>query len=205
MDGQEYLNQISATNRPAQKSKNGILSSKFFLVGAIGVVALIIIVVIGLALGGGGKGGEKNLSHALYLHLNNTAEEIQEFQSSVKSSELRSSGASLNGILVDTSSKLESYLKEKSDFKDKDISKNIVSDADLAKDELYNTLFEAKINGNLDRIFAHTMAYEITMFMTEENKLINTTKSEDLQNILKTSYDSLDNLYAKFNEFSETK
>lgn len=204
MDGQEYLNQISAKNRPAQKTRGGIFKSKFFLVGAIGVVVLIIIVVIGMALGSG-KGNDKSLSYALYLHLNNTAEEIEEFQPNVKSSDLRSSSASLKGVLDNTKSELESYLSDKYDFKEKDINKNVVSEADSAKDEMYNTLFEAKINGNLDRIFAHEMAYEIMMFKTEENKIIKVTKSEDLSDLLKKSYDSLDNLYAKFNEFSETK
>ena len=62
MQGQEYLNQISASNRPVKKSKmNSILSSKLFMGGMIAVVALIVIINIGSILIGN-KGGEKNNS-----------------------------------------------------------------------------------------------------------------------------------------------
>ena len=56
MEGQEYLNQISADNRPVKTSKmSGIFSSKFFWVGVIGIALLIIIIIIGAALGGNKK------------------------------------------------------------------------------------------------------------------------------------------------------
>ena len=53
MQGQEYLNQISASNRPVKQSKlTNILSSKLFIGGMIALVALIIIMIIGSVLGG---------------------------------------------------------------------------------------------------------------------------------------------------------
>ena len=205
MDGQQYLNQISEETRPVAKSggKKGILRSKFFLVGAIGIVLLILIIIIGSAIGSN-KGGEKNLSYALKLHLDNTAEVVQEYQPSVKSSELRSNSASLYGVLTNTSRDLTSYLEEKYDFKDKDISKSMLEEAELAKDGLDSELFEAKINGILDRIYAHKMAYEISLITSEEAKLIKSSSNEALTNLLNTSYESLTNLYDKFSDFSET-
>ena len=112
MEGQDYLNQISANNRPMQKQQKGILSSKFFLVGAIGLGALIIIIIIG-ALVNGNKGGEKNLSFALKLHLDNTSSVIEEYQPNVKSSSLRSSSASLDSVISDTNSKLTDFVTAK--------------------------------------------------------------------------------------------
>jgi hypothetical protein len=96
-------------------------------------------------------------------------------------------------------------LNEKYDYKEKDANKNLVEEATLSKDGLEADLFEAKINGNLDRIYAHKMAYEISLFMNEETKLINTTKNSDYKEILTKSYNSLDNLYDSFSNFSETK
>lgn len=209
MDGQQYLQQISESSRPAPKGgKKGrlgrILSSKFFMIGAIGLGLLIVIMIIGSVLGGN-KSGAKNLSFELKLHLDNTTELIQEYQQYVKSSELRSNSASLQGVLSNTSRDLTDYLEEKYDFKDKDISKAMEEEALLARDDLENELFEAKINGILDRIYAHKMAYEISLFTTEEAQLIKASQDETLTEFLTTSYDSLNNLYNKFNEFSETR
>lgn len=204
MQGQDYLNQISAENRPIKKTGKGIFSSKIFMASMIGLIALTIVIIIGLILGGN-KGGEKNLSFALKLHLDNTATVISNYQSSVKSSDLRSHSASLYSIISNTSRKLTDYLTEKYDFKEKDVDKNLVEEATLSKDGLEADLFEAKINGNLDRIYAHKMAYEISLLMNEETKLINTTKNSDYKELLTKSYNSLDNLYDSFGNFSETK
>ena len=203
MDGQEYLDQISATVRPVKQSR-GILSSKFFWVGIIGVVLLIVMALLGSVLGGGG-GGEKSLVIALKLHLDNTSEVIQEYQSNVKSSNLRSSSASLYSILSNTNRDVTNYLTDKYKFKDKDISKNVAEEAQLERDGLEADLFEAKINGNLDRIYAHKMAYEVALIMSEEAKIVNSTKSDDIKSALTSSYNSLENLYSNFDDFSETK
>ena len=203
MDGQEYLNQISMQNRPVKKSGvSKLLSSKIFLVSMIGVILLILIIIVGSILGGG-KGGDKNLSFALKLHLDNTEEVIQDYQPNVKSSDLRSSSASLYSVLSNTNRELTDYITEKYNYKESDVSESIVSDAELARDELETGLFNAKIGGTLDRTYALKMAYEISLIKSEEAKIINSTKNSDLAGILTTSYNSLENLYNKFNDFSE--
>lgn len=170
--------------------------------GALGV--LIVIIIIGSILGSA-KGGEKNLSYALLLHLNNTAGLIQEYQPEVKSSALRSSSASLYGVLTNTSKNLNDFLVQKYDYKEKEVDTKIVEAATLEKDGLEADLFEAKINGTLDRIYAHKMAYEISLFMSEEAKLIDSTGDSNLKALLSESHSSLENLYENFNSFSEAK
>lgn len=202
MDGQNYLDQISATNRPVKKSKGGIggiLSSKIFLIVAGAVVLFIILAIIGAVLGSN-KTDEKSLAYSLKVHLDNTNSAVQEYQSSIKSSKLRSESASLQGVLSNSSKELTDYLVSKYNVKEKDISKDATPD-----ESLKNELFEAKINGVLDRIFAQKMAYEISMFLAEENKIIKSTNNDSLKGLLQTSYDSLSNLYDNFNDFSETK
>lgn len=205
MQGQEYLNQISASNRPVKQSKlTNILSSKLFIGGMIALVALIIIMIIGSVLGGN-KGGEKNNCYRLYLHLAATTEVIDEYQNDVKSSDLRASAASLKGVLSNTSKDLTDYLTAKYQFKEKEIDKDFIAEANTSKDGLSAELFEAKINGNLDRIFAHKMAYEISMIATEENKILSSANNDTLKELLTKSYGSLDSLYNNFSDFSETK
>ena len=204
MDGQDYLNQISATNRPIKTSKfKSIINSKYFYIGIGAVVFFIIILIIGSILSNN-KTDVKSLSFALKVHLDNTSEVIKTYQNDVKSSALRSSSASLASILSNTNNDLTNYLTEKYNFKPKEISNKITDQATLEKDGLESELFEAKINGILDRIYAHKMTYQISLFTTEEARIINATSDEDLKNLLSTSYDSLLILYDSFNNFSET-
>ena len=205
MDKQEYLNQISTSNRPVKKSKaSSLFSSKFFLIGAIGVVTLILIIVIGSALSGGKTSGKDTL-YSLILHINNTSEVMKEYQPNLKSSELRSYSASLQSILSNTSSDLTTFATEKYNYKEKDVKKSVVEEQTAAKDELESELFEAKINGILDRVYAHKMAYEISLIAADETKILKSIKNDQLSEAINRSYNSLNNLYDKFNDFSETK
>ena len=108
------------------------------------------------------------------------------------------------GVLADTSSKLTNYLTEKYGTKIKDADQKIIEQATLEKDGLESELFEAKINGILDRIFTHKIAYEISVLMAEETEILEKTGNDDLKEILTTSYNSLSTLYSKFNDYSET-
>ena len=66
-------------------------------------------------------------------------------------------------------------------------------------------LFEAKINGMLDDIFAHKMAYEISLFQAEMVAIDKATSDNNLREILGSPYESLGNLYELLNNFSEAK
>ncbi len=202
MDGQDYLNQISQSNRPVAKKENKLFSSKLFIFGIGALVLLIITIILGAILSGN-KGGEKNLSISLLLHLDNTSDLIEEYQPNVKSSNLRSSSASLYSVLTNTSSSLSAFLEEKYEFNTKDIEENVTEAAELDKEELETELFNAKINGLLDRTYAHKMTYEIAIFLAEESKLLNSTSDASLKSIIETSHDSLENLYDAFDNFSE--
>ena len=213
MENQEYLNQISESSKPVttKGGKSGfnlssLLHSKFFLIGAIAIVALILIMIIGAALGGNKKDLKTDIIK-LQLHVDGTSELVEEYQPYVKSSALRSHSASLSNILSKTSIDLGDYLTTKYNYKKSSSKedKNLATEAATEKDALNNELFTAKINGNLDRIYAHKMAYEISKFMNEESSIYNATNDGTLQALLSQSYSSLENLYSNFNDFSETK
>ena len=179
-----------------------MFSSKIFLIIGIGIVLFIIIAIIGAVLGSN-KGGEKNLSFRLKLHLSNTSELVNTFQPSIKSSDLRSGSASLYSVLTNTDRELTDYLTERYGFKDKDISSKITEEMKLERDGLETKLFEAKISGTLDRVFANEMSFEVSTLMNEESKIYDTTGNTDLKELLTKSYNSLENLYNKFDSFSE--
>ena len=95
--------------------------------------------------------------------------------------------------------------KRKSSEINKAIGEKKVEQLTLEKDGLEAELFEAKINGNLDRIYAHKLSYEISVIMSEESKIYNDGSDDTLKNILSTSYSSLENLYNSISNFSEAK
>lgn len=202
MDRQEYLNQISMKNQPIKKTRSGIFASKFFWIGVIGVVAFILIMIIGGILSGT-RSNDKERLFALILHVDNVSGVIDEYQPNVKSSDLRSYSASLNGLLYNTSKDLTSYATEKYNFKAKDVNKKIIEEENLAKDDLSKELFNAKITGVLDRTYAHKMAYEISLITSREAQLLKSANNETLKSALTTSYNSLSVLYDEFNNFSE--
>ena len=167
---------------------------------------LIIIMIIGSTLSGN-KGGEKNNSFKLDIHISNTIDVINEYQKDIKSSKLRGNSSSLNSVLASTKSNLDKYITEKYKIKDitKEADKDFITEATTNKDALTQELFEAKINGILDRVYAHKMAHEITLIASEEKTIMGQTSNETLKAILSESYDSLDKLYGEFNDYSETK
>lgn len=189
-------------NRPAKKSKMDFLKNKFVLVGIILVAGIILMAIVGAVLSGG-KGGIREQATALQLRLESMSSTISSYQGLVKSSILRSDSTSLSGILSNTDRDLSNYLSEK--YKDKKDFKKLEEDEAAHSEALEAELFEARINGILDRIYAHKITYEISLLMSMESKLYDATGDDALKDILNTSYDSLTVIYEKFENYSEAK
>ena len=208
METQEYLNQISAKVRPEKQKSGGLnfLNSIYVKIILGAEVGLILLAILG-SLIGGTKTDESSKVISLGIRISNTEKVIQNYKANVKSSELRSDATSVLSVLSNTSRDLTAYTAEKyaSKTKDKDAQKKLEAKEAKASEELENELFSAKINGVLDRVFAHKMAYEIAVIATREEEIIKSARDASLVEILTTSYNSLANLYDKFNDFSEAK
>lgn len=205
MDKQQYLNQISTTTITGSKPT----SPKFFASTAFkiilgGLAALILVIILGVIISSVSN-REKSRSFALKLHLDNLSTIINDYQPSVKSSALRSHSASLSGIISNTNRDLTDYLTTKYEYREKSVDTNLLASETALADELKTELFEAKINGLLDRTYARKMAYEISLLSARTSELQKSTRNQNYQNLLSTFQASLTNLYDKFNDFSETK
>ena len=198
------MNQISMKPEAAKSGGiSGLLKSKilWLIVGSIGL--FILFAILGSVLTPK-KSSVKDDVVWLQLHLGSTSKVISEYQPKVKSSILRSSSASLSTVLASTNSKLTDYIAEKyKDKKDKDKDKQLNAKIASQQESLETELFEAKITGALDRVYAHKMAYEISIFLAEEAKIRKESKDDVLNAIIDESYSSLENLYANFDSFSE--
>ncbi len=211
MDKQEYLNQISAANRPIKAKSgglSGLFSSKIFLYAGIFVAVLVAIMIFGSILGGS-KGDTKVKLFTLMAQIENENEIIDNYRKQIKSSELRSYASSLSSVLSDGDGKISQYIADAMNMKNVNVKKNLdeetIKTLTSQKEELSNELFEAKINGRLDMNFALKMTNEVAALMNSEAHLINTSGKDELNAILTENYNSLKTLYDKFNGFSESK
>ena len=203
MDNQAYLNQISAAARPNKKT-NAFLSSTIFKIIIGGIAALFLILIFG-AIINNGKTNNETKCISLYFHLDNLTTTIDKYQPSIKSSTLRGSSASLKSLLSGINSNLNNYLVTNYEFKEKNADKKIIASETALSEELNNELFEAKINGLLDRVYARKMAYEISIIQTRESEIYKSVKDDTFKQALDNSYNSLGNLHESFDSFSETK
>ena len=206
MDSKEYLEQISAGVGPGKSAKKGgFFSSTIFKVILGGVVLFALIIGVGAALGGSKGPDTKDQALELNLYIESTMGAISNYQTKLKSSILRSHSASLNSVLSNTTRDVSSYL-ETAYGKSKAKATKAMKEAEkLHADGLDADLFQAKINGILDRIYAHKMAYEISIIMSKETGLRERINDSGFKGALDSSYSSLTNLYEQFNTFSETK
>ena len=204
MDRQEYLDQISALNRPVKQSKlKAIMASKIFWIITIGLVAFLLMALFSSIITGSKSSG-KDRVFSLILHIDDTSQVINEYQPKVKASNLRSYSATLYSVLLNTKNNLTSFAEQQYNYGKVKIKEGIEEEQELAKEGLENELFEAKINGVLDRTYVRKMLYEISLITTEEEQILRSTNSDELKEILNTSYTALNTLYEKFNGFSET-
>ena len=201
MDGQDYLNQISASVRPEKKSKLSFLNSKVSKL-VLGAVALFILIAVVGGILGGGKGGAKDQAVSLKLSIDSALKVIEKFQPSVKSSVLRSSSASLYSVLSNTTRDLTTYVTSVYKYTPKDDDKKFANAIALERDGLESALFEAKINGILDQVYANKMAYTISLIYSKETNL-NKVAGENLKKILDPSISSLETLYNEFDNFQK--
>ncbi len=203
MDSEAYLNRIAASNRKI-KNSGGIFSSIWIKL-LIAVTAVVLIIIIFSSVMQPTEGVKDKLI-SLKLHTANLSKTIATYQPRVKSSVLRSSTASLNSILVNTTSNLTNYIADKYKAKDdKSTPASIKKKEEKLTTALEEDLFNARINGFLDRTFASKMAYEITVITTREKEILKLTKNDELKEILDSSLNSLDTLYNSFNNYSDAR
>jgi hypothetical protein len=203
MDNQAYLDQISTpTSLKKTKNSNGSFLKQIFIALGIAVGLFALIAIFGGIISAN-RISEKDSAIALKLRSDNIQTVITDYNTSIKSSDLRSTNTSLSGILSDVSSTLETYITSTLSVKQKEYTKKVVDKETSALEELKNELFEAKINGLLDRTFARKMIYETQNLINYENTLKKATRNESLKSYLSSSANSLMVLHDTFSDFSE--
>ncbi|MBR6965168.1 hypothetical protein IKH83_02550 [Candidatus Saccharibacteria bacterium] len=202
MDNQAYLDQLAASNRPTKPSKFFELSSSKifkFLAAAIGL--FILLLIFGNVMSGI-KNGKRQELIDFKAHLDGINRTIDRYQGALKSSSLRSHSASLFTIISTTADATQTFID--ANYKPDKDTKPSDSEGKLA-DERDADLYNAKINGLLDRTYARKFAYEISVLMSDESKLVKQFDDAAFKSAIQSSYNSLSVLKDSFTSFSEAK
>lgn len=203
MNNVDYLNQISASSKKSKSASDSLLSSKPLIISLIAATVLAIFLII-FGIVRDNTTSDTKLLTQLGLRLNNFSTSVSNYNPYVKSSSLRSSGASLSSALEATTLNLKPILEEEKINLDKADKKLLDSETSHAE-ALNNSLEAGKLNGILDRTYASEMALQISLLISLESELYNHTKDDSLKSILSNSFENLKTLYPNFNDFSDTK
>lgn len=191
MNNLEYLNQISQETRPTSTKKSNPLSL-VIKIAVGGIVAFLFVMCVGIVLNAG-KSSPTDLAKQLYVRTANLNTTLTTYNKSLKSSQLRAIGTSLNGVLTGASASLSNYLLPEGGEKgDLNPPEKLLAIETATDEELNTSLNNAKLNGILDRVYANQIQLQVSLLIAFISQLEPRTKDEALLDII-TQYQS--NLY----------
>lgn len=202
MDNQAYLDQITASTKPAKNSGNHIIPPLVLKLAIGGVILAVLIMIFGLILGNLNPSTE-DLSKQLSYRLSNVNATIEKYNPSVKSSQLRSKGTATKTIITNTQRELDDFLKEKYNFK-ADPKSEIATKEQKQIDAVNKKLENARLNAYLDRIYVHELSHQIELIMALESDINAHTDKAKLKEIVTNSMNSLKDLDTSIQQISET-
>jgi len=204
MNDMAYLQQISAGTNPSPASSSLFSGRAFRLLGIFATAALVIILALALLSAATPKESSLDVELSrINLRASSLNELISSYNSSVKSSSLRASGASLSVLLTELASSSSSSLETLYGISASDLS--LSSDDAALLDKSSSALESARLNGILDRAYASELSYQISHLLILEELALSKSSNSAVSDYLSSSYSSLTTLQSSFSNFSETK
>lgn len=207
MDNFEYLQHISASNRPVKKPSkfsqiNGGLILKI-LIGGILVSAILI--VIGIVINAG-PARATDVAQQLYLRMNNVSKVISTYNKDLKSSQLRSINYSLSGTLTNTIPQLSSYITTTNSDSKSPLTPptEIVAYETNLDTSVNSALANAKLNGTLDRIYSSQIHLQVSLMLSMTSELLERDQDAALHTILDPFFSNLNVIEQSLNSYSAT-
>lgn len=204
MDNKSYLEQISKDSKPTntERSNFHLLKSKGLIIGAIIVTAIIIFSIFGSIISEISKKDE-NLSAQISLRTSNLISSIINYNNHVKSPTLRSIGLSLSSALTDTNRNFNTILSEAYKKPNYKPSEKLKSSEKTINDNLNSKLNDAKLNGILDRVYLHELTHQISLLLSLESELDNSTSLPLVKTHIKNSTSNLNKLKERLKTYSD--
>jgi len=177
----DYLNQIS----PQQQKTPFRLTLRMVIIGAVGLVILVIIfsIIIGAV-----NNSRKTPWEQLSAKLSTTSTVVANSTTLIKNSQLRSLNSDLKIYLTNTTRDLETPLK-RLDIDAKKLPASVIEKEQTTG--ITDRLENARLNAKYDSTYAREMSYQLATILSLYQQLYNATTKEDTKTFLKTSYDNL--------------
>ena len=202
MNDLEYLNQIST--KANQSAKTGLFDKKMKIVlGILGGVILLVVVLMSVV--GNSSNSESTVSSELsrlYTRATELNKTITNYNRSVSHSALRSNGAQLSTLLTEVIANSSTYLSKNLGIEPKKLTITGKDAANIKK--LNSDLEKARLNGLLDRTYAHEMEYQIDYLLIIEESIQKKTSESYLKAFIESSTNSLNLLKESFHNYSES-
>lgn len=162
MNNYEYLKEISKSNRQVKSTASGPntgLILKILGAGALLVAILILIVTIIAS-----QGKAQALARQVSFRSNNLSATLNNYNSYIKSPQLRAIGISLKATIDSGESQINSYFisQDQETAPTEDVFN---SETELVT-ELNITLENARLNGILDRIYANQIQLQTSLLLS---------------------------------------
>lgn len=207
MDNLEYLQQISQSNRPVKRTnpvKAKLLDTSIIKIALGGIVLFLLLMILGGMLSSLNAKPE-NLTKQLYTRTENLNSVLNTYNSSLKSSKLRSIGTSLSGVLTNSSNQLSVYIMDEENNHELLKPDEVTLEAEnLHLAELSTSLNNAKLNGILDRAYANQIGLEVSLLLSMISELSERAGDDRaLQDILATYRNNLETIHNSFENYSE--
>lgn len=205
-DNMAYLQQISVSSRPPASGKRSLLDfftpRNLIIVGVIAAALLFITFISNLL--GGVSDLSRDTAIQSELRTTNLITTINNYNSYLKSSTLRSMSNSLLNVLSETSRDLSPILLESYQYEDSEDAPSSVLETETANfATLNNTLETARLNALLDRTYTREFTLQIALLIAIESEASQRTSDTNLQNVLTTSINNLQILHNEFEAYQD--
>ena len=203
MNNVDYLNSISNKNKQQTTSGKSLLDNKIFRIAAIAIAAFAIISIV-FSILGDIRNRPRTYLEQLNLRTISLSEVTEEYNDSLKSPEIRSAGVSFAATIKGLSANLADVYKANG-ISDKS-SSSAINDIEAKNTEDMNTTLEyGRINGILDRTYAHEMAYQTSLLIAIIETAQGVVTNPDTLDALDNTKTSLEQLHSMFDNFSDVQ
>lgn len=192
----QYLDTIAAQAQPPKPAP--FIPRKVLYGGGIAIILAIILIVFGTIFGSSQRGS----AEVLLARLNATQPIVEDAQSKLNSSQLRSLNSGLSIYFTNTlrdSAELFSNVGVEANS----LPTNVVEKEAEATTALTERLEDARLNAIFDRTYALEMDYRLATIMTLMQETYNSTSNEELRSYLTEAYDNLETTQQAFADFNE--
>jgi hypothetical protein len=189
----DYLNQIAPQ---APKKAVFALNFRTVIMGAIGVIILIIIIA---TVSGAITSGQKEPWQRFSARLNATTTVVDASSGNIKNSQLRSINSDLKLYLTNTKRDLAKPMTAL-DINTEKLPAKIVAEENGTG--ITERLEDGRLNAKFDSTYAREMTYQLATILSLLQQLYSSNVGPQTKELLKTAYDNLLPTYNTVSEFS---